>query len=59
LDAEGFGLIGRGQHNTAADGDRLPTQRRVEQLLDRRVERIEVRMEDGCFHLGPPKGENI
>src|ERR1700753_1982405 len=40
------------EHHSAADGDRLAAQRRVEQLLDRGVKGVEVRMEyGGCrFH---------
>ena len=45
--AEGLRLIGRGEHDPAADGDRLAAQRRIEQLLDRRVERVEIGMQDG------------
>ena len=53
---EGLGLVGSGEHDPAADGDRLAAQRRVEQLLDRGVEGVEVRMEDGgCrFHPDDP-----
>ena len=55
---ERLGLVGGGQHDPAADGDRLAAQRRVEQLLDRGVEGVQVRMEDGgCrFHAdtSPP-----
>ena len=52
---EGLGLIGRRKHNPAPDGDRLAAQRRLEQLLDRCVESIEIRMKDGgCgCHLNP------
>ena len=53
MHAERFRLIGRRQHNPAADRDRLAQQRRVEQLLDRRIEGVEVGMQD-CrrgFHL--------
>src|SRR5207237_3133605 len=46
-DPEGLGFVRSGKHNPSADGDRLATQRRVEQLLDRGVEGIEVCMEDG------------
>ena len=59
--AEGLGLVGRGEHDAAADRDRLAAQRRVEQLLDRGVEGVEVRMEDGgCrFHPGAPERMDI
>ena len=51
-DPEGLGFVGSGQHDAAADGDGLAAQRRVEQLLDRGIEGVEVRVEDGgCrFH---------
>ena len=49
--AERVRLIGRGKHDAATDRDRLAAQRRIEQLLDRSVERIEIRMQDGGdFH---------
>ena len=48
--AEGAGLVRGGQdHATpgaATDGDRLPAQGRVEQLLHGRVEGVEVRVQD-------------
>src|SRR6185437_11345894 len=40
-------LVGSRQHHAAADRDGLAAQRRVEQLLDRGIEGIEVRMKDG------------
>ena len=46
-DPESLGFVGGGKHDPAADGDRLAAQRRVEQLLDRGIEGVEVRMEDG------------
>src|SRR5262249_24440918 len=46
-DAECFRFIGGGKHHTAAERDRLAAQGRIEQLLDRRVKRIEIRMKDG------------
>ena len=51
---ERLGLVRSGEHDPAADGDRLAAQGRVEQLLDRGVEGVEIRMEDGgCgFHPG-------
>ena len=45
--AEGLGFVRSGKHDTAADRDRLAAQGRVEQLLDRGVEGIQVSMEDG------------
>ena len=46
-DAERLGLVGRGEHDAAADRDRFAAQERVEQLLDRCVEGVEVGVEDG------------
>ena len=46
LHAESLRLVRRGQHHATADGDRSPAQRRIEQLLDRRVEGIEVGVQD-------------
>ena len=51
--AEGLRLVGSGKHDAAADGDRLAAQRRVEQLLDRGVEGVQVRMEDGGCRFHP------
>lgn len=45
--AEDLRLIGGGKHHAAADRDRLAAQRRVEQLLDRGVEGVEIGMQDG------------
>src|SRR5262249_12794142 len=51
-DSKRLGLVRGGENHAAADGDRFSAQRRVEQLLDRCIEGIEVRMEDGgcCLH---------
>src|SRR5258708_38445071 len=51
-DPEGPGFVRSGKHDPGADGERLAAQGRVEQLLDRGIEGIEVRMENGgcCFH---------
>jgi hypothetical protein len=46
-DAERFGLVRRGKHDTAADRDRLAAQGGVEHLLDRCIEGVEIRMQDG------------
>src|SRR5262245_28073200 len=50
-----LGFVRRREDDSTADGNGLATQRRVEQLLDRRIEGIEIRVEDGgcCFHPGP------
>ncbi len=55
-DSEGLGFVGRREHHPAAHRDRLAAQRRVEQLLDRGIEGIEVGMQDGGrrFHPRPP-----
>jgi hypothetical protein len=55
-DPERFGFVGSGQHHPAADGNGLTAQRRVEQLLDRGIEGVEVRVEDGGgrFHPAQP-----
>jgi len=49
-DPEGFGFVGSCEHNPATNGDRLSSQRRVEQLLDRGIKGVQVRMENGGFH---------
>jgi len=51
-DPEGLGFIRSGKYDPAADGDGLAAQGRVEQLLDRGIEGIQVCMEDGgcCSH---------
>jgi len=52
-DPEGLGFVRRGKHNPAANGDRLATQRRIEQLLDRGVEGVQVRVEDRGYRFHP------
>ena len=54
-DPKGLGFVRSGKHNPSADGDRLAAQRRVEQLLDRGIEGIEVRMEDGSCRSHPDR----
>jgi hypothetical protein len=62
-DPAGPGFVGSGKHNSATDGDGAATQGWIEQLLDRSIERIQVRMKDrgGRFqlffvhHRGQPK----
>ncbi len=54
---ERLGLVRRRQHDAAADRDRLASQRGIEQLLNRRVEGVEIGMQDrrpgrGC-HRAP------
>jgi hypothetical protein len=50
---EGLGFVRSGKHDPTTDGNGLAKQRRVEQLLDRGIEGIQVCMENGrcCFHL--------
>src|SRR5262245_46883777 len=57
VDAERLGFIRSGKHDPGADGDGLAAQGRVEQLLDRSIEGIQVRMEDSGygFHSGRPQ----
>src|SRR5262245_58223063 len=45
--AEGPRFVGRSEHDAAADRNRLAAQARVEQLFDRRIKSVEVRVEDG------------
>ena len=47
LDTEGLGLIGRRENHAAADRDRLAAQARIQKLLDRSVEGVEIRVENG------------
>jgi hypothetical protein len=50
LNPEALGFIGRCQHYPTANGNRFPSQGRIEQLLYRSIKGIEVRMEDRGFH---------
>jgi hypothetical protein len=45
-DPVGPGFVRSGEHDSATDSDRLAAQRWIEQLLDRSIERIQVRMKD-------------
>ena len=45
-DPEGLGFIRSGEHNTTPHSDRPAAQRRVEQLLDRGIEGVQIRVED-------------
>jgi hypothetical protein len=56
-DAERPGFVGSGEHDPATDGDGSSAQGRVEQLFDRGIKGVQVRMEDRCFHLGGPPTE--
>src|SRR6266446_6472327 len=61
-DSEGLGFVRSGEHNPATDGDGFAAQRRIEKLLDRGVEGIKVRMEDGghtCHRNHPDPLEAI
>src|SRR5262245_9861231 len=51
--SEGLGLVRGGEHDAAADGDGLAVQGRIEQLLDRCIEGIEVGMENGRCRFHP------
>ena len=44
---EGPRFVGGREHDAAADGNRLAAEARVEELFDRRVKGVEVRVEDG------------
>src|SRR5262245_23717749 len=48
--AEGPRFVGGREHDAAADRNRLPAQARVEQLFDRRIKGVEVRVENGGWH---------
>src|SRR5580704_2311458 len=50
-DPVGPGFVRRSEHDSAADSDGLAAQRWIEQLLDRSIERIQVRMQDGGSHF--------
>src|SRR5262245_45171891 len=43
--AEGSRFVGGGEHDGAADRNRLTAQARLEQLFDRRIKGVEVRVE--------------
>src|SRR5437764_11020323 len=45
--AEGPRLVGGREHDAPADRNRLAAQARLEQLFDRRIKGIEVRVENG------------
>ena len=45
--AEGPRFVGGREHDAATDGNRLAAQARIKQLFDRRIERVEVRVENG------------
>src|SRR6266581_9123395 len=54
-DSEGLGFVRSGEHNPTTDGDGLAAQRRIEQLLDRGIEGIQVCMEDGGYRFHPDR----
>src|SRR5262245_34632177 len=54
MHAEGFGLIRSGQHHPAAHGNRFAAQRWIEQLFHRRIEGVEVGMQDCPRRHGLP-----
>jgi hypothetical protein len=45
--AEGPRFVGSREHDAAADRNRLAAQARVEQLFDRRIKGVEIRVENG------------
>src|SRR5262245_48836585 len=45
--AEGSRFVGSREHDAAADRNRFAAQARVEQLFDRRIKGVEVRVENG------------
>jgi hypothetical protein len=49
-DAEGARLVRRRQHDAAAHRDRLAAQFRLQQLLDRGVEGVQVSMQNRGAH---------
>src|SRR5215813_3935194 len=52
-DSKRLGFVRGGEHHPAANGDGFAAQGRVKQLLDRCIEGIKVRMEDGGCSLHP------
>src|SRR3984893_1551414 len=54
-DTESLGFVRSGKHNPTTDGDGSAAQRRVEQLLDRGIEGIQVCMEDGGYRFHPDR----
>jgi hypothetical protein len=52
-DPERLGFVGRRQHHPAADRDGFAAQRRIQELLDRGIEGVQVRMEDGGHRVHP------
>jgi hypothetical protein len=55
-DTKRFGFVGRGEHDTATNSDGFSAQGRVEHLLNRCIERIEIRVQDGSSHCHPDPG---
>ena len=54
LHAEGLGLVRGGEYDAAAHRNRAPTKLRIEELLDRRVERVEIGVQDCRQGCHPP-----
>src|SRR5262245_47703079 len=48
--AEGPRFVRGRENHAAADGNRLAAQARIEQLFDRRIKGVEVRVENGGWH---------
>ena len=51
--AKGLGFVRGGEHDAAADSEGFAAQGGVEQLLDRRIEGVEVRVQDGGCRVHP------
>src|SRR5262249_8840784 len=57
MNTKDLGFVGSCKHNPTPDGNRLAAQRRVEQLFDRGVKSVEVRMQNrrrACVHVARP-----
>src|SRR5262245_33449666 len=57
--AEGPRFVRGGEHDAAADRNRLAPQARVEQLFDRRIKGVEVRVENGGRGTHLPAKEDL
>jgi hypothetical protein len=53
--AEGLGLVRCREYHAAADRDRLAAQMRIEELLHRGIEGIEIGMQDRRVHRRTPR----
>jgi hypothetical protein len=59
--AEGPRFVGGREHDAAADRNRLAAQARVQQLFDRRIKGVQVRVENGGrgIHFAPSYSPSI